>query len=80
MSGKDCDEALEELYGYLDGELTPERRSLIRSHIDDCGPCLDAFDFEVELRQVLSRKCRDTVPEDLRRRIADALRLDADQA
>ena len=80
MSGKDCDEALEELYGYLDGELTPERRSLIRSHIDDCAPCLDAFDFEVELRQVLSRKCRDTVPEDLRRRIADALRLDADQA
>ena len=80
MTGNNCDEALQELYGYLDGELTEERRALISSHIDDCTPCLDAFDFEVELRQVLSRKCRDTVPDDLRLRIADALGIDTDTA
>ena len=80
MTGNNCDEALEELYGYLDGELTEERRALIGAHIDDCTPCLDAFDFEVELRQVLSRKFRDTVPDDLRRRIADALGIDTGTA
>ena len=80
MTGNNCDEALQELYGYLDGELTEERRALISSHIDDCTPCFDAFDFEVELRQVLSRKCRDTVPDDLRRRIADALGIDTGTA
>ena len=51
MTGNNCDEALEELYGYLDGELTEERRALIGAHIDDCTPCFDAFDFETSLFQ-----------------------------
>jgi len=65
-----CEEALAELYTFLDGELTPERRELIASHIDDCNPCLEVFDFEAELRIVVSQKCREEVPESLRLRIA----------
>ncbi len=69
----DCDEALHELYGFIDGELTDERRGLIQRHLDDCPPCYEAFDFEAELRQVIAHRCRDTVPESLRHRIADAI-------
>ena len=47
----DCVEAVHLLYHYLDGELTVERRVLIRQHLDDCPPCGQAFDFEAELRQ-----------------------------
>jgi len=65
-----CEDALAELYTFLDGELTPERRELIASHIDDCNPCLEGFDFEAELRIVVSQKCREEVPETLRMRIA----------
>lgn len=68
-----CEEALAELYTYLDGELTDERRSLIRSHLDDCNPCFEAFDFEAELRIVISHRCRDAVPDSLRDRIAGQL-------
>lgn len=79
MSGRDCDEAVEELYGYLDGELTDERRTLISRHLDECGPCLVAFDFEVELRHVIAARCRDEVPEALKLRVANALGLADDQ-
>jgi mycothiol system anti-sigma-R factor len=68
--GDDCREAVELLYHYIDGELTEERRVLISHHLDDCPPCMKAFDFEVELRVVVSQRCRDRVPDALQERIA----------
>jgi len=68
-----CDDALHELYGYLDGELTVERRGNIQRHLDECPPCYEAFDFEAELRVVIARKCTEEVPASLKQRIADAL-------
>lgn len=68
-----CEEALYELYHFLDGELTDDRRSLISSHLDGCTSCLGAFDFEAELRKVVAQRCRDTVPDGLRQRIAKAI-------
>ena len=71
----DCDKAKYRVYSYLDGEITVWRRWSIRRHLDKCPPCAQGFDFEVELRQVVSMKCRDEVPDDLRRRIAEQLGL-----
>lgn len=65
-----CEEALHELYHFLDGELTDERRTLISVHLDGCTTCLGAYDFEAELRRVVAERCRETVPEHLRLRIA----------
>lgn len=73
MAEGNCDDALNELYSFLDGELTSEVRGQIEQHLDDCNPCIEAYDFEAELRIVISQKCRDTVPDDLRQRIADAI-------
>ena len=72
--GYDCEAALRELYVYLDGHLTIERRTTIKAHIDMCSPCFSAFSFETDLRQVVSLRCADEVPEALRLKIADALR------
>ncbi len=69
----DCDEAVHQLYHYLDGELTEERRVEIRVHLDFCGPCSGAAEFEAELRRVIASRCRDRVPESLIRRVADAI-------
>ena len=71
--GDDCREAVELLYHYIDGELTEERRVLIRHHLDDCPPCLQAFDFELELRVIVSQRCRERVPDKLQQRIAQAI-------
>ena len=70
----DCTASLEELYTFLDGELTMERREHIRSHLEGCQNCYEAFDFEAELRIVVSTKCRDEVPDSLRNRVAEALK------
>jgi mycothiol system anti-sigma-R factor len=70
----DCADAVHRLYHYLDGELTVEKRAAIQHHLDACLPCLEAFDFEAELRQVIAMRCRDQVPDELRQRIADAIR------
>lgn len=70
----DCRAAVEELYEYLDGELTTEKRVFITEHLDACGPCLDAFEFHSELKIVVSEKCRTELPSGLRERVFDALR------
>jgi len=68
-----CQEALEELYVFLDGELTADKREHIRVHLDDCTPCLEQYDFEAELRVVISTKCKEAVPEALKEKIRRAL-------
>lgn len=73
----DCNKTLRELYGYLDGELSDADRTHIEHHLDDCSPCLEAFDFTAELRQVVRSRCVDQVPESLRLRIADAIAEEA---
>ena len=69
----DCEKASYRVYRYLDGELTVWRRWTIRRHLHKCPPCAQGFDFEIELRQVIHAKCRDEVPPELKRRIAEAL-------
>jgi mycothiol system anti-sigma-R factor len=69
----DCQETIERLYHYLDGELTEERRRLIQRHLDDCSPCLGAYGFERELRRVIAEKCRERVPESLMAKVRAAL-------
>ena len=74
-----CEEVLAELYSYLDGELTDDKRTRIGAHLDGCSPCLEAFDFEAELRVVIKQRCRDEVPDALRKRVAESLsKLDRD--
>jgi mycothiol system anti-sigma-R factor len=74
----DCDHAIERLYLYMDGELTSWRRWAISRHLDDCPPCAQGYDFEVELRQVVASRCREEVPPELRARIAGALGVSTD--
>ncbi len=71
-----CNEALRELYTYLDGELTPERRRHISEHLSDCSPCLEAYDFQAEIQMVIAQKCRDEAPQQLKDKVARAIGLD----
>jgi len=73
IGNDDCQEAIHTLYHFLDGELTDDRRLEIQRHLRECSPCLEAFDFEAELKIVVGRKCRDQVPPALRDRVAQAL-------
>jgi mycothiol system anti-sigma-R factor len=73
LGDPECQEALDTLYHFLDGELTSNRRQLIQQHLDRCSSCLEVFDFEAELKIVVARRCKESVPDALRARIAAAL-------
>ena len=77
---EDCREALHRIYHFLDGELTPERRAEIETHLNLCSPCLQMFGFEAELRRVVANKCRDSVPSSLRARIAESINHEHEHA
>lgn len=70
----DCEESLHQLYHYLDGELTAERRAAIKQHLDACQPCAEPYDFEAELREVIRHKCKEPVPESLVQKVVEALK------
>jgi mycothiol system anti-sigma-R factor len=53
----DCNETLAELDRFLDGELSPQARSHIDAHLSGCNDCLQAFDFQAELKAAIRRKC-----------------------
>lgn len=73
---ENCSDAVQRLYHFLDGELDEVRVADIRRHLDECLPCLEAFDFEAELRQMVARRCRDSVPDTVRLRIITAIRAE----
>jgi anti-sigma factor (TIGR02949 family) len=50
-----CREALERLYEYLDGELTPESADEVRRHVQVCDACYPQVKFTTEFRDALHR-------------------------
>ena len=69
-----CDEALANLYTFIDGELDDELiAERVRMHLVDCPPCGGAFSFEERLRVVVRTKLREDVPPEMVERLRDFL-------
>lgn len=69
MSDHECEDAVAQLYTYLDGEMGPEGLKAVEAHLAHCSPCLEAFDFEAELRKVVHSKCAESMPTELRAKL-----------
>lgn len=70
-----CQEALERLYEYLDGELTPHAADEVRRHLALCQACYPEVRFTTEFHDALHRAARGqpVCPEALRKKIARML-------
>ena len=64
-----CKDAHARLYRYLDGEMTPMRRAVMRWHLYRCPPCGNGAEFEKRLKVRIATGCADPRPQDLRERI-----------
>ena len=74
-----CDDAIAQVQAYLDGELDETVVARIEAHLEECSPCLEAYDFEAELRKVIAARLRSDIPGDLRSRLTAVLdRLEAE--
>jgi anti-sigma factor (TIGR02949 family) len=72
--GIDCRTALEQLWEYLDGELSPERMIAVQTHVTLCAKCYPEYDFERAFLEAVGN-CRKSqcASHRLRRKLTDAL-------
>ena len=80
MTPISCQEALERLYEYLDGELTPESAQEVRRHIEICDACYPEVRFTTEFRDAVHRAAQGqpVSPDSLRQRVAELLEKEPD--
>jgi mycothiol system anti-sigma-R factor len=64
-----CSEVLDRVYEFIDGELDGARRHLIKEHLDECGPCLQEFGLEEQVKAIVKRSCCDPAPIELRAKV-----------
>ncbi len=70
----DCRDVIAEVYLYLDLECGESRREEIRTHLDECSPCLREYGIEHEVKALVARHCgAETAPPELRDRLRHKL-------
>jgi anti-sigma factor (TIGR02949 family) len=77
MSGHECDDALTNLYQYLDREIEVSTSEVIRAHLEDCSGCLKSFKFEERLQIVVRERLAEEVPPEFLERLRDAIAREA---
>jgi len=74
---RSCDHAVEQIYFYVDGEMSAFRRMRIRWHLRRCGGCCDAYDFEERVKQMVRNKSRTEPSAELIQRLHTLIREEA---
>ncbi len=64
-----CEEVIERLFAYLDGELVDVPRETIDRHLQHCRDCFTRAEFEKRLRARVADSVSTKAPERLRSRV-----------
>lgn len=76
-----CNEAVDQLWHYLEHELTDAKRAQVERHLAFCRRCCGELEFAEELRGFLEDAARPRLPEDVEGRLTSFLRdLESDAA
>ena len=68
-----CDDCLNEVYTYLDRELSTFAAWRVRRHLKTCGGCEAAYGFEERLRVVIRLRLREEAPPEFLARLRAAI-------
>lgn len=68
-----CSEAVDQLWHYLEHELTDERRSEIEEHLAFCRRCCGEMEFARELRRFLADAAAPELPPNVEARLTTFL-------
>ena len=69
LSQLSCEEVIEQLFTYLDGEVDDERTAAIEQHLARCRDCFTRAEFERRLRERTTQAGSSKAPDRLRARI-----------
>jgi len=64
-----CEEVIEQLFTYLDGELDHVHSEAIGRHLEHCRDCFSRAQFEERLRQRIRESAMTQAPDRLRNRV-----------
>lgn len=72
----DCRSAVQQLWDYLDDELTPERMNDVRRHLEKCARCLPHHNYARAFLAALAsaRDGEARAPDVVRHRVIETLR------
>ncbi|WP_310527199.1 mycothiol system anti-sigma-R factor [Nocardioides sp.] len=70
----DCSDYLERIVFFLDNELDEADCSEVRVHLEECGPCLEKYDLQRTVKQIVARSCSESAPDGLRERVRIQIR------
>ena len=69
-----CEEALEKLATFLDGELNPDESAQVRSHLEKCRSCFSRAEFERRLKERIRDGLRaNVIPPEFEDRMRELL-------
>ena len=68
-----CQEAVKQLWEYLDGAIAEADRDAIEEHLSFCRLCCGEVDFAHELRGFLAASADEQLPDDVRDRLLTQL-------
>lgn len=69
-----CNDVKRIAYFYLDGTLGDQKRTEVRSHLDDCPDCEGRLVIHKRLRHFLRTRCQAGAPKTLKERIQHLFR------
>jgi len=73
MTKRQCQEALDKLFEYIDGELPDADLTRIGEHLKDCPPCEAEHQINEKIRLLVSQAHGDKAPHQLRERVLSTL-------
>ena len=68
-----CEQVIQEIWVYLDGEMGEVDLVHIQKHIELCRACFSRIEFEKLLRESMRKKTHHTCPEKVKARIKSIL-------
>jgi anti-sigma factor (TIGR02949 family) len=72
-----CEDALAQLWDFLDGELHASDEARVRKHLEICSRCYPQYDFQRAYFEFTRRlRDRESVPPELRRRLFQTILLE----
>ena len=69
----DCQALLTRIYEFLDNEIEEGECAALEAHIDACPECFHHVEFERAVKDVVRRKCSETLPDGLLERLRGTL-------
>lgn len=65
----DCADVLDQIVYLIDNELDQADVAVVRHHLDQCSPCLEKYDLQRTVKQIVARSCSEPAPDELRERV-----------